>query len=66
MFKSATSDYDPAFWEKMIKLTCDSPILIIGDIQIASWKFESLESFQMLITETTGYPYWITDSEGGG
>lgn len=46
MFKSATSDYDPAFWEKMIKLTCDSPILIIGDIQIASWKFESLEVFR--------------------
>jgi hypothetical protein len=53
--------YDPAFWNKIDKIIhIQAPILIVQDTKTHGWEFETSRDLTTLLSETTGYPFWIT------
>jgi hypothetical protein len=53
--------YDPDFWKKIDKIqNLQNPILIVQDRKIHVWEFETPHDLTRLLSETTGFPFWIT------
>ena len=56
--------HDPDYWKKISTIkNCQKPILIILDKNYHSWELTSTDDLQLLISESTGFPFWITTSE---
>lgn len=61
--KFVIKQHDPDFWKK-IDLLCPSekPTLIVLDNQIHAWTLQSSSDLKILLSETTGFPFWITNT----
>ncbi|WP_085657121.1 hypothetical protein [Pseudomonas sp. B11(2017)] len=58
-----TKIYDPDFWKKINTLDyLENPILIVTDKNTHAWKLQSSTDLSMVLSETTGFPFWITDT----
>ena len=61
LLKKPKKSYDPDFWKKIDKLpNLQNPILIVQDTKTHGWEFETSHDLTTLLSETTGYPFWIT------
>ena len=59
--KNPKKTYDPDFWNKIDKINdMQNPILIVQDTKTHGWEFEIPHDLTILLSETTGYPFWIT------
>ncbi|MGA3828065.1 hypothetical protein [Pseudomonas chlororaphis] len=56
-------EHDPDFWKKVDQLQyLESPVLIVRDNQIHAWELKTSKDLKTLFSETTGFPFWITDA----
>ena len=61
--KSVTKQHDPNFWKKIDLLyPSEKPTLIVLDNQIHAWTLQSSSDLKILLSETTGFPFWITNT----
>lgn len=61
--KSVTKQHDPVFWKKVNLLyPSEKPTLIVLDNQIHAWTLQSSSDLKILLSETTGFPFWITNT----
>lgn len=61
--KSVTKQHDPNFWKKVDLLyPSEKPTLIVLDNQIHAWTLQSSSDLKILLSETTGFPFWITNT----
>lgn len=61
---NAIKFYDTEYWKKISSIeNCKKPILITLDSHYSSWQLNSTTDLQFLISESTGFPFWITDTE---
>lgn len=55
--------HDPDFWQKVDQLQpLEKPILIVHDDHPHAWELETSKDLKTLFSETTGFPFWITDT----
>lgn len=56
-------EHDPEFWKKVDQLQyLETPILIVHDNQTHAWELKTSKDLKTLLSETTGFPFWITDT----
>ncbi|BBN52121.1 hypothetical protein TRE132_02460 [Pseudomonas chlororaphis subsp. aurantiaca] len=56
-------EHDPEFWKKVDQLQyLESPVLIVHDNQTHAWELKTSKDLKTLFSETTGFPFWITDT----
>lgn len=61
--KSVTKQHDPDFWKKVDLLyPSEKPTLLVLDNQIHAWTLQSSSDLKILLSETTGFPFWITNT----
>lgn len=58
------AEYNPKFWQEVSKrIYNDQLILIVVDTAYRAWAIEKAENIENVLSETTGYPFWITDKK---
>ncbi|MGY2377611.1 hypothetical protein ACW9IB_24190 [Pseudomonas sp. SDO524_S393] len=58
------AEYNPKFWQEVSKrIHTDQLILIVVDTAYRAWSIEKAEDIENVLSETTGYPFWITDKK---
>ncbi|ROT98927.1 hypothetical protein EB809_12810 [Marinobacter sp. R17] len=63
-FDFSKKAHSPKFWEQTSNLHYSgNPVLGIYDRESYFWSFESGKELERLLSETTGFPFWITDEE---
>ena len=61
--KSATKQHDPDYWKKVDFLyPYEKLTLIVLDNQVHAWTLQSSSDLRILLSETTGFPFWITNA----
>lgn len=61
---NAIKFHDIEYWKKISSIeNCEHPVLITLDTHYSSWQLNSTTDLQFLISESTGFPFWITDAE---
>ncbi len=61
--QSATKQHDPDYWKKVDFLyRYEKPTLIALDNQVHVWELQSSSDLRILLSETTGFPFWITNA----
>lgn len=64
--KNPEKAHDPDFWQKVDQLEdLHKPILIVTDNEVHAWELHSTSDLKTLFSETTGFPFWITDINHG-
>jgi hypothetical protein len=59
-----TEQHNPNFWKEIQDLIhSDQLILIVFDSAHRAWEIGSAKSLALILSETTGYPFWITDRD---
>jgi predicted patatin/cPLA2 family phospholipase len=54
-------EHNPDFWKKADQLQyLESPVLIVHDNQTHAWELKTSNDLKTLLSETTGFPFWIT------
>lgn len=57
-------EHNPGFWQEVSKrITKDQLIFVVFDTAYRAWAIEKAEHIQCVLSETTGYPFWITDKK---
>ncbi|WLI06085.1 hypothetical protein PSH66_26465 [Pseudomonas sp. FP597] len=58
------TEYNPNFWKEIPeRITKTGLTLLVFDTAYRAWKLRSAQELALIISETTGYPFWITDHE---
>ncbi|CRM77390.1 hypothetical protein [Pseudomonas sp. 52 E 6] len=63
-FNNISSEHNPNFWREIkdrIKKT--DLTLMVFDTDYRAWKINNSHDLADILGETTGYPFWVTDSE---
>ncbi|TFY84097.1 hypothetical protein DYL59_30790 [Pseudomonas kairouanensis] len=56
------SEHNPNFWQEISgRILNDDLILVVFDTAYRAWSLESSEQLKCVLSETTGYPFWVTD-----
>ncbi|NVZ92214.1 hypothetical protein HX813_28700 [Pseudomonas yamanorum] len=59
-----TEQHNPNFWKEIQDLIhSDRLILIVFDSAHRAWEIGGAKSLALILSETTGYPFWITDRD---
>jgi len=59
-----TEQHNPNFWKEIQDLIhSDRLILIVFDSAHRAWEIGNAKSLALILSETTGYPFWITDRD---
>jgi hypothetical protein len=59
-----TEQHNPNFWKEIQDLIhSDRLILIVFDSAHRAWEIGNAKSLALILSETTGYPFWITDPD---
>ncbi|UUC49340.1 hypothetical protein [Pseudomonas citronellolis] len=59
-----SKEHDPFFWKKIKHLGWEGAVLVVFDISWHGWRLSSIEQVELLLSETTGYPFWLANSNG--
>lgn len=58
------TEYNPNFWKEIPeRITKKGLTLLVFDTAYRAWKLRSAQELALIISETTGYPFWVTDHE---
>ena len=59
-----STEYNPDFWKEIpYRISERDLILVVFDSTYTAWKIDNSRVLASVLGETTGYPFWITDSE---
>lgn len=61
-FIEKATEYNPNFWKEIperIKKT--DLMLLVFDTAYRAWELRDAQDLASVISETTGYPFWVTD-----
>ena len=56
------SEHNPDFWQEVSeRILNDDLILVVFDTAYKAWGIQNSELLKCVLSETTGYPFWVTD-----
>ena len=56
------SEHNPGFWQEVSeRILHDDLIFVVFDTAYRAWGIEKSEQLKRVLSETTGYPFWVTD-----
>ncbi|VVN44822.1 hypothetical protein PS664_05732 [Pseudomonas fluorescens] len=56
------TEYNPGFWQEISKrIQCNHLLLVVFDTAYRAWEIGDSRQLQQVLSETTGYPFWVTD-----
>lgn len=56
------TEYNPNFWQEASEhIQSDQLIFIVFDTSYRAWEIASPEQLERILSDTTGYPFWVTD-----
>ena len=59
-----STEHNPDFWKEIpYRISERDLILVVFDSAYTAWKIDNSRVLASVLGETTGYPFWITDSE---
>ena len=63
-FNETSTEHNPNFWKEITKcIKRTDLILLVFDTDYRSWEIDNPQDLASLISETTGYPFWLTDRD---
>ncbi|MBJ2241877.1 MULTISPECIES: hypothetical protein [Pseudomonas] len=63
-FNEKCTEHNPDFWKEIPdRIKKNDLILLVFDTGHRAWKLENAQDLALLISETTGYPFWVTDHD---
>lgn len=60
--REASCSYDADFWKKVACQKERFVYLLVLDDEWHAWQFRAPEDLQLLLSETTGFIYWLLDA----
>ncbi|EIK68908.1 hypothetical protein PseBG33_1768 [Pseudomonas synxantha BG33R] len=58
------TEHNPDFWKEIpYRISEKDLVLVVFDSAYTAWKIDNSRVLASVLGETTGYPFWITDSE---
>ncbi|MBB6287743.1 MULTISPECIES: hypothetical protein [unclassified Pseudomonas] len=58
------SEHNPNFWKEIqYRINQKNLILLVLDSTYSGWEIENAQDITSILGETTGYPFWVTDSK---
>lgn len=58
-----SAEHNPNFWQEIQHRVNEKDlILLVCDSKYRGWQIESAHDVTSLLGETTGYPFWLTDT----
>ncbi|WPN52365.1 hypothetical protein QMK52_26285 [Pseudomonas sp. P9_2] len=59
-----STEHNPDFWKEIpYRISEKDLVLVVFDSAYTAWKIDNSRVLASVLGETTGYPFWITDSE---
>ena len=56
------TEYKPDFWQEVSKhIESDQLIFVVFDTSYRAWEIASPQHLERILSDTTGYPFWVTD-----
>ena len=56
------TEYNPDFWQEVSKhIESDQLIFVVFDTSYRAWEIASPQHLERILSDTTGYPFWVTD-----
>lgn len=57
------TEHNPGFWKEVSqRIHQDRLIFMVFDTAYRAWEIESSRQLERILFETTGYPFWVTDT----
>jgi hypothetical protein len=61
-FNETNAEYNSNFWKEITRHIKKTDLtLIVYDTNYRAWQINTPQDIELLIGETTGYPFWLTD-----
>ncbi|RDS92666.1 hypothetical protein [Pseudomonas fluorescens] len=58
------SEHNPNFWKEIqYRINQKDLILLVLDSTYSGWEIDNAQDIASILGETTGYPFWVTDSK---
>ena len=58
-----STEQNPGFWKEVQNRIYKKDLtLLVFDSRYTAWEVESSQDISSILGETTGYPFWVTDS----
>ncbi|WP_315337747.1 hypothetical protein [Pseudomonas grimontii] len=58
------SEHNPNFWKEIqYRINKKDLILLVLDSTYWGWEIDNAQDIASILGETTGYPFWVTDSK---
>lgn len=62
--KEKSAEHNPDFWKEIHqRIHTKDLTLLIFDSTYSAWEVKSSENLVSILGETTGFPFWVTDSK---
>ena len=59
-----STEHNPKFWQEIHQRIHQKHLLFfVYDSKYRAWKVDDAQDVASILRETTGYPFWVTDSE---
>jgi predicted transcriptional regulator len=56
------SEHNPDFWHEISEHIIQGQLIfVVFDTAYRAWEIESPQLLEHILSETTGYPFWVTD-----
>ncbi|MBT2371260.1 hypothetical protein [Pseudomonas fluorescens] len=57
-----STEHNPIFWKEVQDKICGNRLIfIVCDTEQRAWEIDNSQSLARILSETTGYPFWVTD-----
>ncbi|WGT28313.1 hypothetical protein [Pseudomonas marginalis] len=58
------SEHNPNFWKEIqYRINQKDLIFLVLDSTYSGWEIDNAQDIASILGETTGYPFWVTDSK---
>lgn len=62
-FNEKNTEYNPDFWKEVHERIHEKNLtLLVFESTYSAWEIKSPDDLVSILGETTGYPFWVTDS----
>ncbi|MGR2708532.1 hypothetical protein K0P33_13985 [Pseudomonas sp. ArH3a] len=56
------TEYNPNFWQEVSwRIQSDQLIFLVCDTSYRAWEIGPPQQLERILSDTTGYPFWVTD-----
>ncbi|UII73134.1 hypothetical protein LVW35_08140 [Pseudomonas sp. HN11] len=59
-----STEQNPNFWQEIQhRISQENLVLLVFDSAYRAWKIPDAQDIAVVLGETTGYPFWVTDQD---